>query len=64
MEKNMSHYFCCPDSFRLVQCKKVSGERARKKCREWNKLIKQRNKYKKQGDLENVKLIEEKLFNF
>ena len=45
----MSHYFREPNSFRLVNCKRVAGERARKKCREWNTFICRRNKLRAEG---------------
>lgn len=45
----MSHYFREPNSFRFVNCKRVAGERARKKCREWNAFIRRRNKLRAEG---------------
>lgn len=38
-KKGGSHYFSEPDALRLVNCKKLPGERARKACREWNKYV-------------------------
>ncbi|MDJ0717950.1 MAG: hypothetical protein QNJ54_27635 [Prochloraceae cyanobacterium] len=60
----MTHYFKTPDSFRTVNCKQVAGERARKKCREWNSLIKKRNKLKREGKLEEAKEVEKELIEF
>lgn len=39
-KKGGPHYFREPLTLRLVNCKKIPGERARKACREWNKYVK------------------------
>ncbi|MBW4640389.1 MAG: hypothetical protein KME05_19600 [Gloeocapsa sp. UFS-A4-WI-NPMV-4B04] len=54
----MSHYFREPKSFRGVNCKAVPGERARKACREWNKLISLRDKLKAEGRIEELEELE------
>lgn len=33
------HYFTEPDTLRLVDCRQVPGERARKACQKWNKYV-------------------------
>ncbi len=55
----MSHYFQEPSSFRLVNCKRVPGERARKHCREWNSFVKQRTKLRKAGKIEEANQLEQ-----
>ncbi len=55
----MSHYFQEPSSFRLVNCKRVPGERARKHCREWNSFVKQRTKLRKAGKIEEANHLEQ-----
>lgn len=56
----MTHYFIEPSSFRLVDCKRVPGERARKKCHKWNKMVKLRAKLIRQGNLEEAqKLVQD-----
>ena len=54
----MSHYFQEPNSFRVVNCKRVPGERARKRCREWNSFVKQRAKLRKAGKIEEANHLE------
>jgi len=54
----MTHYFREPKSFRGVNCKAVPGERARKACREWNKLISLRDKLKAEGRIEELEELE------
>ena len=58
----MSHYFQEPNSFRIVNCKRVPGERARKHCREWNSFVKQRSKLIKAGLVEEANNLEQKFF--
>ena len=55
----MSHYFQEPSSFRIVNCKRVPGERARKHCREWNSFVKQRTKLRKAGKIEEANHLEQ-----
>ncbi len=55
----MSHYFLQPNSFRIVNCKRVPGERARKHCREWNSFVKQRAKLRKAGKIEEANHLEQ-----
>lgn len=38
--KGGPHYFTEPNTLRIVNCKRIPGERARKACREWNKYVK------------------------
>ena len=52
------HYFFEPDSYRVVNCKRVPGERARKNCRKWNSFVKKRAKLKQQGRFEEMKQLE------
>ncbi len=54
----MTHYFREPKSFRGVNCKAVPGERARKACREWNKLVGLRSKLKGEGRVEELEALE------
>ncbi len=54
----MPHYFREPKSFRGVNCKAVPGERARKACPEWNKLISLRDKLKAEGRIEELEELE------
>ena len=54
----MTHYFKEPSSFRVVNCKKVPGERARKRCREWNSFVKRRAKLRKAGNIEAANQLE------
>jgi hypothetical protein len=54
----MTHYFREPKSFRGVNCKAVPGERARKACREWNKLISLRDKLRAEGRIEELEELE------
>ena len=55
----MTHYFQAPNSFRIVNCKRVPGERARKHCREWNSFVKQRTKLRKAGKIEEANQLEQ-----
>ena len=55
----MTHYFQEPNSFRIVNCKRVPGERARKHCREWNSFVKQRTKLRKAGKIEEANQLEQ-----
>ena len=55
----MSHYFLQPNSFRIVNCKRVPGERARKHCREWNSFVRQRSKLRKAGKIEEANHLEQ-----
>lgn len=55
----MSHYFHEPKSFRGVNCKGVAGERARKKCREWNKLISKIQKLRREGKIVEAEELEQ-----
>ena len=55
----MTHYFPAPNSFRIVNCKRVPGERARKHCREWNSFVKQRTKLRKAGKIEEANQLEQ-----
>lgn len=54
----MPHYFREPKSFRGVNCKAVPGERARKACREWNKLISLRDKLRAEERIEELEELE------
>lgn len=54
----MTHYFHEPKSFRVVNCKAVPGERARKACREWNKLVALRNKLRAERRIEEAEELE------
>lgn len=54
----MTHYFREPKSFRGVNCKAVTGERARIACREWNKLVGLRSKLKSEGRVEELEALE------
>ncbi len=54
----MTHYFREPNSFRIINCKAVPGERARKACREWNKLVGLRNKLRAEGRIEEAEELE------
>ena len=54
----MTHYFYEPNSFRGVNCKKVAGERARKKCQEWNAFIGKINKLKAEGRIAEAEELE------
>ncbi|MDJ0747663.1 MAG: hypothetical protein QNJ32_30610 [Xenococcaceae cyanobacterium MO_167.B27] len=54
----MSHYFQEPSSFRIVNCKTVPGERARKHCRQWNSFVKQRAKLRKAGKIDEANQLE------
>lgn len=54
----MTHYFNEPNSFRVVNCKGVPGERARKKCREWNALVKKRNQLRTEGRIAEAEELE------
>ena len=54
----MPHYFREPKSFRGVNCKAVPGERARKACREWNKLISLRDKLRVEGRIAELAELE------
>lgn len=56
--KTMTHYFNEPNSFRLVNCKSVPGERARKKCRQWNALVKKRLAQRAQGRIAEAEELE------
>lgn len=58
VDGEMTHYFHEPNSFRLVDCKSVPGERAQKACREWNALIRKRNKLRQAGKLEEARELE------
>ncbi|NEO17249.1 MAG: hypothetical protein F6J98_18455 [Moorea sp. SIO4G2] len=53
------HKFYEPSDYRPVNCKNVPGERARKKCKKWNKFVAERSKLKKQGLFEEMKKLEE-----
>ena len=59
----MTNYFFPPNSFRIINPKKVSGERARKKCREWNRLVRQRNRLRKERKFEEAKQLEQRLLD-
>ncbi|MGF1488625.1 MAG: hypothetical protein ACFBSE_16190 [Prochloraceae cyanobacterium] len=59
----MTNSFYPPNSFRPVQLKKIAGERARKKGKEWNRLIRERNRLKKAKNFDEVQKIEEQLLN-
>lgn len=54
----MTHYFREPNSFRVINCKTVPGERARKACREWNELVALRNKLRAEGRIEEAEELE------
>lgn len=54
----MSHYFHEPKCFKGVNCKKVPGERARKKCQEWNKFISKLQKLKREGKIVEAEELE------
>ena len=54
----MTNYFHEPKSFRGVNCKKVAGERARKKCRDWNAFIRKINKLRAEGQIAEVEELE------
>jgi hypothetical protein len=54
----MSHYFHEPKCFKGVNCKQVPGERARKKCREWNKLISKLQKLRREGKIAEAEELE------
>lgn len=55
----MANYFFPPSSFRIINPKTISGERAQKKCRKWNQLVRQRNRLIKEGKLEDAKQLEQ-----
>ena len=57
----MAHYFFPPNAFRIVNPKQVPGERARKKCRKWNQLLRKRNQLIKDKKLEEAKQLEQRL---
>lgn len=59
----MTNYFYPPNSFRAVPLKKIAGGRARKKGKEWNRLIRERNRLKKEEKFDEVQEIEKKLLN-
>lgn len=53
----MSNYFSEPNSFRVVNCKRVSGETARKKCHKWNKMVKLRAKLRQKANFEEAEKL-------
>ncbi|MBC6418004.1 MAG: hypothetical protein GDA44_04025 [Prochloron sp. SP5CPC1] len=52
------HYFREPFNYRGVNCKAVSGERARKQCRKWNKFVGKRSELLKQGLVAEAEQLE------
>lgn len=54
----MAHYFREPKSFRVINCEAVPGERARKACLEWNRLVRLRNKLRAGGRIEEAEELE------
>lgn len=54
----MTHFFEKPSSFKIVDCKKVAGERARKACYEWNNLVRRRNKLRSEGRITEAEELE------
>lgn len=60
----MTHYFNEPNSFRVINCKSVPGERARKACREWNKLVQLRNKLRAEGRIQEAEDLERPYVEF
>ncbi len=54
----MTNYFHEPKSFRGVNCREVAGERARKKCRDWNVFIRKINKLRAEGRIAEVEELE------
>jgi hypothetical protein len=60
----MTHYFSPPSTFRPINPKSVPGERARKNCRKWNKLVNLLNHAKKINDSEAIQNIQNQLHEF
>ena len=54
----MSHYFHEPNCFKGVNCKRVPGERARKKCQEWNRFISRLQKLRREGKITEAEELE------